>query len=146
MTLIRSVVLTLIVAIAVGGLGVWAGAQYVSHRAHRVSALHEVLHKRLRLSTAQERQIAQMEAEHAEQRRAFEAEMRAANVDLAKAFEQHHAYTAEVTAAIERFHHAMGELQKETIEHTLAMRSVLTPTQTKEFDATVVQSLTDAAR
>lgn len=146
MTLVRSVTLTLIVALALGGLGVWAGAEYVTHRANRVSSLHEVLHKRLKLDSAQELRIAQMEAEHARQRRALEAEMRAANVDLAKAFEQQHAYTAEVKAAIERFHHAMGELQKETIEHTLAMRSVLTPAQAQEFDATVVQSLTDATR
>ena len=49
-------------------------------------------------------------------------------------------------AAIDRFHHAMGELQKETMVHTLAMRAVLTPEQAAKFDDTVVQSLTQEAR
>ena len=68
--------------------------------------------------------------------------MRAANAQLAQAFQQNHAYTPEVQAAIDRFHRAMGELQKETIVHTLAMRSVLTPDQAIRFDETVVRSLT----
>ncbi|MEO8313322.1 MAG: periplasmic heavy metal sensor [Pseudomonadota bacterium] len=146
MSIVRGVLLTLVVAMGVGGLGVWVGAQYLAHQRHRPSSLHEVLHEELKLDASQQSRIADMEARHALQRRALEAEMRAANADLARAFAQQHAYTPEVQAAIERFHHAMGELQKETIEHTLAMRSVLTPAQAKQFDATVVQSLTDAAR
>ena len=37
----------------------------------------------------------------------------------------------------------MGELQKQTILHVLAMRQVLTPDQTARFDETVVKALTD---
>ena len=72
--------------------------------------------------------------------------MRAANAQLAQAFQQTHAYTPQVQAAIDRFHRAMGELQKETIVHTLAMRAVLTPDQTARFDETVVRSLTEDTR
>ena len=45
-------------------------------------------------------------------------------------------------AAVDRFHPAMGELQKQTILHVLAMRAVLTPEQALLFDQTVQRSLT----
>jgi hypothetical protein len=41
---------------------------------------------------------------------------------------------------------AMGALQKETIVHVLAMRSVLNAQQATEFDDTVVRSLTEEPR
>ena len=48
----------------------------------------------------------------------------------------------QVTAAVDHFHSAMGELQKATIEHVFAMRAVLTPEQAARFDRTVVDALT----
>ncbi len=68
--------------------------------------------------------------------------MRAANAELAQAYQEGHAYTPKVQAAIDRFHRAMDALQKETMFHVIAMRSVLTPGQTAPFDDTVVKSLT----
>lgn len=134
--------LTLMLSGLAAVVGVWGGAQYVMHQMQQPTPLHEVVHGKLRLSADQERRIAGMERDHAARRQALEAEMRAANAQLAQAFQQNHAYTPEVQAAIDRFHSAMGELQKETIVHTLAMRSVLTPDQAIRFDETVVRSLT----
>jgi hypothetical protein len=37
----------------------------------------------------------------------------------------------------------MEALQKESMVHVLAMRSVLSPAQARTFDATVVKSLTE---
>ena len=37
---------------------------------------------------------------------------------------------------------AMGELQKETLEHIFAMRSLLRPDQAAKFDGAVVKALT----
>ncbi|OYW83046.1 MAG: nickel-cobalt-cadmium resistance protein nccX [Asticcacaulis sp. 32-58-5] len=105
--------------------------------------MHELVHRRLDLTNEQTNRIAAMEEKHAKVKAALEAEMRAANGDLAKAFQEKHAYTPEVQAAIDRFHAAMGDLQKETVEHTFEMRSVLTPQQAAEFDQTVVKSLTE---
>jgi hypothetical protein len=68
--------------------------------------------------------------------------MRAANADLAQAFQEQHAYTPQMQAAIDRFHRAMSALQKETMLHVLAMRAILTPRQTAQFDGSVVKSLT----
>ena len=46
-------------------------------------------------------------------------------------------------AAVDRFHHAMAALQKESMSHVIAMRGILTPDQAKPFDDTVVKSLND---
>lgn len=146
MSVMRSMALTLILSVLVAILGVWGGAQYVMHRMQRPTPLHELVHEKLGLTADQERRIAGMERDHEARRQALEAEMRAANAQLAQAFQQSHAYTPQVQAAIDRFHRAMGELQKETIVHTLAMRAVLTPDQTARFDETVVRSLTEDTR
>lgn len=146
MSVMRSMALTLILSVLVAVLGVWGGAQYVMHRMQRPTPLHELVHEKLGLTADQEKRIAGMERDHDAKRQALEAEMRAANAQLAQAFQQTHAYTPQVQAAIDRFHRAMGELQKETIVHTLAMRAVLTPDQTARFDETVVRSLTEDTR
>lgn len=146
MSLMRSMVITLVLAVTGAALGAWGGAQYVMRQMHRPAPLHEMVHEKLRLSPDQEHRIAGMEREHAARRRLLQAEMRAANAELAQAFEASHAYTPQVQAAIDRSHVAMGALQKETIMHTLAMREVLTPQQAAKFDATVVKSLTEEPR
>lgn len=146
MSVMRSMALTLILSVLVAILGVWGGAQYVMHRMQRPTPLHELVHEKLGLTADQERRIDGMERDHEARRQALEAEMRAANAQLAQAFQQTHAYTPQVQAAIDRFHRAMGELQKETIVHTLAMRAVLTPDQAAKFDETVVRSLTEDPR
>lgn len=146
MSVMRSMALTLILSVLVAILGVWGGAQYVMHRMQRPTPLHELVHEKLGLTADQERRIAGMERVHEARRQALEAEMRAANAQLAQAFQQSHAYTPQVQEAIDRFHRAMGELQKETIVHTLAMRAVLTPDQAAKFDETVVRSLTEDPR
>jgi Spy/CpxP family protein refolding chaperone len=142
MTTVRLIALTLLLSLLAAALGVWGGARYVQTRLQRQPALHQILHQRLHLTADQNRRIEGLERDHAAQRRMLEAEMRAANAQLAQAYETAHAYTPEAQAAIDRFHHAMEALQKETMLHVLAMRGVLTPDQTAQFDRTVVKSLT----
>jgi len=139
--MVRSIVLTLALSVIAAAVGAWGGAAYVIHRPHRPTPLHQLVHKTLHLSAEQQSRMAALERDHADRQAALEAEMRAANADLAQAFQESHAYTPKVQAAIDRFHAAMGALQKETILHVLAMRSVLTPTQVAQFDETVVKSL-----
>ena len=143
MSLIRSIVLTLILAALAAGVGVWGGAAYVQSQMRPTPALHELLHDRLHLAADQARNIEGLEQDHAARRQALEAEMRAANAELAQAYQESHAYTPKVQAAIDRFHRAMDSLQAETMRHVIAMRSVLRPDQTVRFDETVVKSLTN---
>ena len=52
----------------------------------------------------------------------------------------------QVAAAVDRSHGAMGELQKETLNHMFAMRQILRPDQARTFDRAVVKALTADAR
>lgn len=139
----RSIVLTIVLSVMAGALGAWGGVQYALGRSHRAPHVHQLVHHQLNLSADQGRRIAGFERDYAAKRRTLDAEMRAANAQLAQAYQQGHAYTPAVQAAVDRFHRAMGALQKETIIHVLAMRSVLTPAQASRFDDTVTKSLTD---
>jgi Spy/CpxP family protein refolding chaperone len=146
MSLVRSMVLTLMLSVTGAALGAWGGAQYAIHQMRGPIPLHELIHQRLHLTADQQNRIAGIEREHSVRRQALEAEMRAANAELAQAFQEQHAYTPRVQAAIDRFHMAMAALQKETIVHVLAMRAVLTPQQAVQFDDTVVKALTKEPR
>lgn len=104
--------------------------------------LHVLMHEKLDLDAGQEARIDKLEADFAVKRRTLDTELRAANADLADAIGREHQYGAAVEKAVDRSHHAMGELQKATLSHVFAMRAVLRPDQAKRFDAAVTQSLT----
>lgn len=143
MSLMRSMIITLVLAILGAALGAWGGSQYVLRHMQPPQPLHDLVHEKLGLTADQERRIEGIERDHAARRRVLQAQMRAANAELAQAFQESHAYTPQVQAAIDHSHAAMGALQKETIVHTLAMREVLTPQQAAVFDAMIVKSLTE---
>lgn len=140
----RGLILTLLLALIVAVGGTCIGARYIYAQRHQPS-LHEFVHEELALSAEQERRLEALEADFALKRRAREAQLRAANADLAQAIQARHEYSPEVQAAVERFHDAMGELQKETILHVLAMRQVLTPDQAAQFDKRIGEALTEQA-
>jgi Spy/CpxP family protein refolding chaperone len=135
------VALTLLVAV----LGGWFGVRYGLREAHPAPGLDEVLHHDLHLTSEQEQRLAELESHFADRRHALEADMRAANHDLARAIMSEHQYGPLAEKAIDRFHTAMKTLQQETIVHILAMRAVLTPEQAQQFDRTVTQVLTSDA-
>jgi Spy/CpxP family protein refolding chaperone len=146
MSLPRSILLTLVLSTLAAVLGVWGGSQYVLARVDRPPSLHTILHEKLQLTAEQQSRINGLERDHEAKRRALEAEMRAANAELAQAYQESHAYTPKVQAAIDRFHRAMDGLQTETMLHVFAMRAVLTPVQAAPFDDIVVKSLTADGR
>lgn len=140
----RGLILTVVLTLAAAIGGTWIGSRYIYDQRHQAS-LHEFVHEKLRLSGVQKQRIEVLEQGFAIKRRAREAELRAANAELAQAIQIRHEYSMEVQMAVERFHHAMGELQKETILHILAMRTVLTPEQAVLFDRRIAEALTEQA-
>jgi Spy/CpxP family protein refolding chaperone len=138
---LRGFIITAILALVAGFAGVGLG-KMVFDREERPPTLHEVIHNELHLTPTQTRQIEAMETDFRVRRQALEMEMRAANAELAAAIREEHGYGPRVTAAVERFHRAMGQLQTEMIQHVFAMRDVLTPAQKETFDNTVVSALT----
>lgn len=139
----RSLLLTIVLSVVAASAGAWGGARYVVSRMHHTASLHQTVHEKLHLTADQEQRISGLERDFAVRRHALEADMRAANADLAQAIQQGHAYTPAVQQAIDRSHHAMSELQTQSILHVLAMRQVLTAEQVARFDDTVVKALTE---
>ena len=124
--------------------GVLIGRSITDHQQSSSSALHDLLHEQLDLDAAQLRQIDRLETQFAARRQALELELRADNARLAAAIQAEHGYGPRVAAEVERSHAAMGDLQKETLEHIFAMRRVLRPDQARQFDRAVFKALTDA--
>ena len=142
----RQTLLVLLVALLAGMAGAWLGPQIMARTHGNGTSFHEAVHRELDLTADQSARIDALERSFAVQRKALELEMRQANAELAAAIESEGAYGPAVTASVDHFHMAMGELQKATIEHVFAMRAVLTPDQAAKFDRTVVDALTAEPR
>ena len=136
----RAIAPTAVLAALAGGAGSWISATWVLARREPPS-LHDIVHHDLKLSASQLTRVEAIEVRFAARRPALEAEVRAANLELARAIEQSDGDSLEVQAAVDHFHVAMGALQKETISHVFEMRSVLTPAQAEVFDARIVAAL-----
>ena len=137
MTSTKRVVLCALLAFLAAIGGVFIGRALLPQPKQPGAALHEVLHHKLALDGDQQARLKVLEDRFAVQRRALELEMRAANARLAEAIEAEHGNGPRVAAAV------MGELQKATLAHIFAMRQLLRPDQTSQFDDAVVKALTD---
>jgi len=104
-------------------------------------ASHEWLHRELKLTEAQHKALEPIEQGFGERQRKLADALRDANRQLARAMAEDKAYTPRVAAAVEHVHHRMGELQKVSIEHVFAMRSVLTPEQGDKLLSLAQQAL-----
>lgn len=138
--------LVALVAFAAALAAVLVGRLWLAPQPRVESEVHALLHQRLTLDSAQEARIHALEAAFATRRAALEAEMRADNQRLAAAIAAEHGYGPQVGQAVDRTHHVMGALQKETLQHIFAMRAVLRPDQARQFDAAIVKALTQPAR
>lgn len=132
--------LTALVGLGAGFAGALIGNQFV--RPEQPASVHELVHKELALSPAQDAAIDALEARFAGRRTALEAELKQANRELAAAIAAEKGYGPGVTAAVDHFHRVMGELQKETLQHMFRMRAVLDAKQATRFDETVGKALT----
>ena len=138
---LRTFVLMLLITAFAGGLAGWAGIEYGLRHPSAQDDLDTVLHRDLHLSEDQKRRIMALESGFAKEREVYQAEMRAANKDLAHALTKGDAADPEMERAVQRFHSAMAGLQMRTVRHVLSMRSVLTPPQKEIFDRTVDKTL-----
>lgn len=139
---LRRIVLVAALVIILALLGVWLGRMLQPAPANAGAQLHTLMHEELSLDPAQEKQLAALERGFAAERATLEARLRADNARLADAIAAEHVYGTRVSAAVDEMHHAMGDLQKATLEHVFAMRAILRPDQQGRFDAMVEKTLT----
>jgi Spy/CpxP family protein refolding chaperone len=115
-----------------------AAACYVSARlfgpqSRSVVSGHEWIHNQLGLSPEEHKILEPIESKFAERKRNLLGEIASANKELAEAIKQDQADSPRVSAAVERIHHAQGELQEATLEHVFEMKGVLTSEQYKRL-------------
>ena len=146
MTVLRRNLLIALIAFAAAIAGVFAGRALLPQPSHTGAELHALLHEDFNLDAAQKSRLDKLELDFGVRKRALELELRADNARLAAAIEAEHGNGPKVAAAIDGSHMTMGELQKATLEHVFAMRSILRPEQTARFDAAVVKALTADTR
>lgn len=139
---LRPVVLLIVLTLFAGAIGGALGVVYGNRVSPPPPNLDTFIHHELGLTAEQNYRIETLEAQYAERRKVLQAEMRAADRDLAAALDNEHAYGPQAQAAIDRFHHAEEALQVATIKHVLAMRAVLDKQQSEKFDRAIHQALT----
>lgn len=142
----RRLLLIALIAFAAAIVGAFIGRAYIARQAPVETELHTLLHGQLELDPGQHKKIDEIERRFAVRKQALELQLRADNARLADAIEAEHGYGPQVSAAVDRSHQAMGQLQKETLEHIFAMRGVLRPDQAARFDEAVVKALTAKER
>lgn len=141
----KSILVTVVLAALASGGGAWLGAGWTMKR-HDTPGLHDIVHQKLDLTAEQDARLDAIEARFAVRREALEADVRAANRELAQAIAASQGDSPEVRAAVDHFHDAMGALQKATIAHVFEMRAVLTPEQARVFDGEIAGALTQEPR
>jgi hypothetical protein len=142
----RRLLLVALIAFLAAIAGVAIGQALIARQAPVESELHALLHDDLDLNSAQKAKMEVIERRFAARKRALEQELLNDNARLAAAIQAEHGYGPAVGAAVDHSHTAMGQLQKETLEHIFAMRAVLNPDQAAKLDAAVVKALTAQKR
>lgn len=140
----RAIILTVVLTFMAGIAGAFLGTNFLTPRGSQENALHTLLHRNLKLTVAQDREIAEEERRFAVVRTKLETDVHRANVALAGAIQTTKRDGPEVQRAIEGVHIALGAYQKETVSHIFRMRAVLTPEQAIVFDRSVAQALMQA--
>ncbi|OBX18949.1 heavy metal resistance protein [Erythrobacter sp. QSSC1-22B] len=134
------IAVAILLAALAGSLGAIAAERWFTPA--QPGGLHEFVHEQLELTAEQENQIDQLEERHAIENAQREFAVRRANADLAAAMNSEHEYGPEVSAAIDKVHASMGELQKASVRHVFAMRRILDEEQQRQFDRQVARALT----
>lgn len=137
----RDLRLAVIVAVLAFGACWMVGNSFMGHREHKHDP-HQWLHEQLNLTAEQDEKLVPIEAKFAERKKALEAEIHQANKELATAINEDGNYSPRVQQSVDKIHHAMGELQKVTLEHLFEMHSVLTPEQRKKLNSLTTDALT----
>lgn len=134
------IVIAILLSLAAGFLGAYA-ARHLS-TAQQSTGLHDFVHDELSLNRDQSEKLSGLETRFMIERKQLELALRSANVQLARAIDQEHRYGPKVSAAIDQVHARMGDLQKATVQHVFAMRSLLDQKQREQFDEQISRSLT----
>jgi Spy/CpxP family protein refolding chaperone len=128
---------------AAAGVACYFAVRFVSRQESvRAVDYHYWIHTKLALTAAQEKSLEPIEEKFAGRRKELMALIRDGNRELAEAIISDRSGSERVKAAVDKIHHAQGELQSAVLEHVFAMRPVLNE---KQYDR-LVRMTADALR
>jgi Spy/CpxP family protein refolding chaperone len=135
--------LLIVLATAFGGL--YLGQHFMPkphvHQIQSASSWHQILHDKLHITPEQDVRLEEIERHYRQRRQYLEEQMRLTNMELAEAIKADKSFSPKVQAATDKIHHAMGELQKATLEHLFEMRPILTDEQNRKLEQMVTDAL-----
>lgn len=140
----RIVILFFAMVVGVAAVSALVTRQFVERPPESQEALHRWLHERLDLTPDQKESLKKIEDRFAVEEQRLRDDLAQANRDLAVAISEDGSYTPRVSAAVERVHLQMGELQKLSIEHLFEMTTVLSPEQSARLMQYAEMALTEA--
>jgi nickel and cobalt resistance protein CnrR len=142
----RNPAVVIVLAFVSALAGVWLGRTLFLPEPPIENRFHTLVHHELALDAGQAARIDALERRYAQVEARYNQDMRDDNRSLADAIRAEKGYGPRVSEAVDASHHAMGMLQKETLQHLFAMRAVLRPDQAARFDQAMVDALTDPSR
>lgn len=144
--MLRNPAVVIVLAFVSALAGCWLGRMLFLPEPPIENRFHTLVHHELALDAAQTARIEDLERRYAQVQARYNQAMRDDNRRLAAAIQAEKGYGPQVGEAVDASHHAMGMLQKETLQHLFAMRAVLRPDQAARFDKAMVDALTEPAR
>ncbi len=138
-----TVFILIVLAVAFGGLYLGQHIMQMPHEHHTrdSGSWHQTLHDKLHITKEQEAKLADIEKRYRQRRQYLEEQMHLANMELADAIKADKSFSPKVQAATDKIHHAMGELQKATLEHLFEMRPILSDEQNRKLEQMVTDAL-----
>ena len=129
-------------AALIGAAAAAGGSWLVRQSHHHEENLHDVIHKRFKLSPAEHARLETAEARYERRREEIEAQIRAANSKLAAAIRTDPEMSPEVATASAEVEGAAAELQRVTLQHVFEMRAALDPAHRQAYDDVTIEALT----
>jgi Spy/CpxP family protein refolding chaperone len=105
---------------------------------------HYWIHSKLGLTPDQEKSLEPIEEKFAGRRKELMDQIREGNRELAEAIISDRSDSERVKAAVDKIHHAQGELQNAVLEHVFAMQPVLSAEQYDHLVRMTASALRDA--
>lgn len=108
---------------------------------HNQIDAHIWLHEQISITAEQDQKLSEIEKKFSDKQRVLREKIHVGNLELAAAMLEDKTFSERVAAAVERIHHAQGELQKATIEHIFDMQTILTPQQAEKLNKLAADAL-----
>lgn len=131
----------LLVAAAIGA-GASTGGAWLVRQSHHDDNLHDVLHRRFKLTSTEQARLEAAEVRYDRRRSEIEGQIKTANARLAAAISKDPELSPEALAASAEVERSAAELQRVTLQHVFEMRAGLDPEHRAGYDAVLTEALT----